>query len=166
MDWNAIRAEYLAGGTSYRKLAEKYQISLKTIEYRAKKEGWAKQRAQLEGKIRAKTDSDVVKKSVKKSVKINTVADKMLERLFDITESPEFNDFSVKEIKEMSIALKGIKEIKGEKTALDKKEQKARIKNLEKQAASGVQIDENDYGVAKIPEILPLTPPIEVNDDG
>lgn len=166
MDWNAIRAEYLAGGTSYRKLAEKHQIPLKTIEHRGKKEGWTKQKERLQGKIRAKTENDVVKNTTKKTVKINTVADKMLERLLNIAESQGFNDFSPKDIKEMTVALKNIKDIKGEKSALDTQEQKARIKNLEKQAKSGVQIDENSYGIAKIPEIVPLIPPpIEDSDD-
>lgn len=159
MDWQAIRAEYVAGGTSYRKLAEKYKISLKTIEYRAKKEEWSKQKRQLQDKIRAKTENDTIKKSVKKSVKINDVADRMLERLWDIAESDGMSSLSAKDIKEMSVALKNIKDVKGNKSALDIKEQKARIKNLEKQAANGAQIDEKLYGVVKMPEILPLTPP-------
>ena len=167
VDWNVIRAEYLEGGISYRKLAEKYNIPFKTLEYRAKKEGWFKQRGQIQDKIRTKNEKNVVSKNTKKSVKINTVADKMLQRLLNITESPDFNDFTVKEIKEMAIALKGIKDIKGEKSSLDKKEQKARIKNLERQASAGqINDDPNAYGVAMIPATLPLEePPIEENNE-
>jgi hypothetical protein len=141
VDWNAIRAEYLAGGTSYRKLAEKYKIPLKTIEHRGKTEGWVKQKGQLEGKIRAKNEKDVVKKGSKKSVKINTVADKLLDRLLKIAEGDGFQKFTPKDIKEMTVALRNIKDIKGEKSALDMQEQKARIKNLEKQALQDNETD-------------------------
>lgn len=167
VDWNVVEAEYLEGGTSYRKLAKKYEIPLKTLEHRAQKEGWYKKRGQIQGKIRAKNEKDIVTKSTKKSVKINTVADNMLKRLLDITESPGFSEFTVKDIKDMAIALKGLKDVKGEKSSLDKKEQKARIKNLERQAAAGQQNDDpNTYGIAKIPAILPLEePPIEDNND-
>lgn len=165
VDWNVIRAEYIEGGISYRKLAEKYNIPFKTLEYRAKKEGWFKQRGQIQDKIRTKNDKNVVSKSTKKSVKINTVADNMLKRLLDITESPGFNEFSVKDIKDMTIALKGIKDVKGEKSSLDKKEQKARIKNLERQASTGqINDDINAYGVAMIPATVPLAEP-SVEDD-
>lgn len=40
IDWNAIRAEYIGGGTSYRKLAEKYGVSLTVLKTRAKRENW------------------------------------------------------------------------------------------------------------------------------
>ena len=40
IDWNAIRAEYIAGGISQRKLAKKYGIAEGTMLDRANKEGW------------------------------------------------------------------------------------------------------------------------------
>jgi outer membrane biosynthesis protein TonB len=50
VDWNAIRAEYIGGGTSYRKLAEKYQVSFMVLKTRAKKEDWPGLRTQAEHK--------------------------------------------------------------------------------------------------------------------
>lgn len=47
-DWNAIRAEYIGGGTSYRKLAEKYGVSFMVLKTRAKKESWPELRTQAE----------------------------------------------------------------------------------------------------------------------
>lgn len=41
VDWQKIKAEYLQGGTSYRKLAEKYEVSFSTLKQRAIKEKWA-----------------------------------------------------------------------------------------------------------------------------
>ena len=38
MDWKKLRAEYIAGGTSYRKLAEKHNVSFHTLRKQAAKE--------------------------------------------------------------------------------------------------------------------------------
>lgn len=46
VDWNAIKAEYIAGGTSYRKLAEKYGVSESTLKKKAAKECWKELRNQ------------------------------------------------------------------------------------------------------------------------
>ena len=42
MDWDKIKAEYIAGGTSYRKLAKKYEVSFDILKNVAVKEGWFK----------------------------------------------------------------------------------------------------------------------------
>ena len=39
IDWLKIRNEYIAGGGSYRALAEKYEVSLDTVKRRASAEG-------------------------------------------------------------------------------------------------------------------------------
>lgn len=43
-DWNAIRAEYIGGGISQRKLAEKYGVGADNLMQKANREGWAKDR--------------------------------------------------------------------------------------------------------------------------
>ena len=44
IDWNAIRAEYIGGGTSFRELAQKYGISKDSVARKSKAEGWHKDR--------------------------------------------------------------------------------------------------------------------------
>jgi hypothetical protein len=44
VDWLAIRNDYINGGGSYRKLAEKYGVNKDTIAQKAKSEGWKEQR--------------------------------------------------------------------------------------------------------------------------
>ena len=44
VDWNAIRAEYIGGGISQRKLASKYGVSENTLIRKANKERWNEQR--------------------------------------------------------------------------------------------------------------------------
>lgn len=59
VDWNAIRAEYIGGGTSYRKLAKKYKVNYNQISERGSREGWVK----LAEEVRIKTLSRSVQKS-------------------------------------------------------------------------------------------------------
>ena len=54
IDWNAIRAEYIGGGTSYRKLAKKYGVSINVLSPRATVEGWVGMRKEAETKATAK----------------------------------------------------------------------------------------------------------------
>ena len=49
--WTKIKAEWLKGGTSYKKLAEKYGLSERTIRDRASKEGWGKKKRQIADKV-------------------------------------------------------------------------------------------------------------------
>lgn len=40
VDWLVIRNDYINGGGSYRKLADKYNVSFNTLQDRAKREDW------------------------------------------------------------------------------------------------------------------------------
>ena len=44
VDWNALRAEYIAGGISYREMAAKYNIAFGTIRHRGQVENWVELR--------------------------------------------------------------------------------------------------------------------------
>lgn len=46
-DWNALRSEYIAGGISQRKLAEKYGVAYTAIRRRAETDGWVKEREEV-----------------------------------------------------------------------------------------------------------------------
>jgi transposase-like protein len=59
IDWNAIRAEYIGGGTSYRKLAKKYGINLNQISERGSREEWVK--------LAEKVKHETLTKSVQKT---------------------------------------------------------------------------------------------------
>ena len=51
--WDIVRAEYIGGGTSYRKLCEKYNVSLMVLKTRAKREEWPKLREEVKHKTLA-----------------------------------------------------------------------------------------------------------------
>lgn len=55
VDWLAIRNDYINGGGSYRKLAEKYGVNKDSIATRAKAEDWKGQRDAQTDKTQTKT---------------------------------------------------------------------------------------------------------------
>lgn len=68
-DWAKIRAEYIGGGTSYRKLAKKHGVSFRTLSARAISEGWAadRERARNSGVTKAvqRTASEIAANAAK-----------------------------------------------------------------------------------------------------
>ena len=68
-NWNAIRAEYIAGNIGQRKLAVKYGVSVNTLIKKANKEKWADQRNatynECTAVVQQKTASAVADNAVK-----------------------------------------------------------------------------------------------------
>ena len=134
MDWNTIKAEYIAGGTSYRKLAEKYKVSFTTLQGVAKREQWVELRRQAQDKSDTKIVNSIAKDIANNSVKINNVADKLLEKISSMIEEHEEILYNSQSLKHITSALKDIKDIKGLKSDIDLREQEARINKLRKDA--------------------------------
>ena len=130
MDWNKLKAEYIAGGTSYRKLAEKYGIDRNAVQRVAKREKWCDLKSQAKAKSDTKIVNAIANDISKKSVKIDDVADKLLDKIVDLLDALEVADSQT--IKQCTSALKDIRDIKGIKSKLDIKEQEARIDKLRK----------------------------------
>ena len=130
MGWNKIRAEYIAGGTSYRRLAEKYGVSFSTLRKVAAKEQWT----ELRNKAGAKRDTKLVEtisaKEAERAINIVDVADKLLGKIEVLVESV----YDADSIKKLTSAIKDLKDIKGIKSDADMREQEARIARLQKEA--------------------------------
>lgn len=131
MDWNKIKAEYIAGGTSYRKLAEKYGISRSKLQARATKEKWVDLQSQTQAKTESKIVDSISDQESKKATNIIDVADKLLEKIYEMLDADVTNAQS---IKSLTSALKDLKEVKGFKSEADIREQEARIAKLQKEA--------------------------------
>ena len=144
VDWKAIKAEYIAGGIGYRKLADKYGVSFGTLSKIAMRENWTdlrKKACEKTGTVLAET---IGKRNAKKSAKIDTLVDMLLDRLID-----RMDDLLVegKDAKSIASALKDLKDLKGIKDKLDVQEQKARIRKLEKEAQAEEKQDNNVHVV-------------------
>lgn len=132
MDWKALKAEYIAGGVSYRELAEKHGVSQSTLRKVAAKEHWT----ELRNSVDTKKEQVLVDKLGNKSAKIDekffNLVDKLLNKAEEVIDNTPI--WQASSLKEMATALKYLKECKGVKSDLDLKEQKARIAKLEKEA--------------------------------
>lgn len=130
-DWKKIKAEYIAGGTSYRKLAKKYDVSLTTLQRYATKEKWTDLRQQAEAKADTKIVNLVSEKQADRAGKIIDVADMLLDKIAVLA---MFESIDTQGLKHLTSALKDLKEIKGFKSEADMREQEARIAKLVKEA--------------------------------
>lgn len=144
MDWNKIKAEYIAGGTSYRKLAEKYGISFSTLRKVAAKEQWT----QLRNNAGAKRDTVLADKIGKKSAEIDDKYFRLVDKLLDKAEATinAVDEWHPTLLKEMATTMKYLKECKGVKSEADMREQEARIAKLQKEA----QEDDNNLTEIKV----------------
>lgn len=139
MDWNKLKAEYIAGGTSYRKLAAKYGVSFSTLRNIAIREKWTDLREQASNKSVTKLVESIGEQNGTYKVSINKVADKLLEKISKTIEMMDVIDSQ--SIKHFTSALKDIKDIKGVKSPIDLKEQEARIAKLQKDAEANADKD-------------------------
>ena len=164
VEWTKIKAEYIAGGISYRKLAEKHGVSFNTLKDIAVREGWNELKQQAHNRATTKMVDVVSDKNAKIDDKYFRLVDKLMSKAEETIDGLDV--FSVTALKEMATALKYLKECKGVKSEADMREQEARIKNLEKQAQDANQDDGKPKGVILLPIVGDkLIPPSEEDDD-
>ena len=133
-DWQAIKTEYITTNTSYRKLAQKYGVSYVQIGNVGKDEKWVELRKQHLDNTFTKTVAAVENAQVNRAKKMQSVADKLLNKIDAIVDTMTPSALNTKAIRALTAAVKDLKEIQSIKSELDEKEQKARIANLQKQA--------------------------------
>ena len=134
MDWHKLKAEYIAGGTSYRKLAEKYGVPFSNLKNVAIKERWADLREQAKNVTETKLVEQIGRKNAKIDDKFFNLVDKLLDKAESVID--DMPEWSVYDLKEMAVALKYIKDCRGVKSDADIREQEARIEKLRKEASS------------------------------
>lgn len=130
VDWKKIKAEYIAGGTSYRKLCEKYGCTFAELRAVAKKERWVELKAQAQHKADTKLVETISDREVEKAINIIDVADKLLGKITEVLEGVT----TTQDIRHLTSALKDLRDIKGVKSEADMREQEARIAKLQKDA--------------------------------
>lgn len=79
--WSKIRAEWLKGGITQKALAEKYGLSVKTIQNRAYKEGWKKEKGKIREKVEEETRDRVVRARVNHLEKLIAAQEDVLDAL-------------------------------------------------------------------------------------
>ena len=86
VDWNAIRAVYIAGGTSYRQIAKKYNIPFGTVRRRAQVEKWVKEREIAEHNVNTITAQKTAEAAADNATIAQDLKKRLLLRLSRIEE--------------------------------------------------------------------------------
>lgn len=85
VDWLAIRNDYINGGGSYRKLAEKYGVSFNTLQDRAKREDWKSLKTNQHDRIttesRQRTADAIVQSEVDRITRLLSISDSLLSKI-------------------------------------------------------------------------------------
>ena len=130
-DFKKIKAEYIRGGVSYRKLAEKHGVSFSSIRRRAEKEKWTDLRKKSSRKADEKIALSVASQEAERVSGIETVADMLLQKIMEgVKDGTLIVD--TQSIRHITSSLKDLRDIKGYKSELDMQEQLARIEKLRK----------------------------------
>lgn len=131
-DFNKIKAEYIRGGISYRKLAEKHGVSLSSITRRSSKEKWADLRKQREEKASTKIVENVANQEARRVNGVQSLADLLLDKIKEGIENG-YLITDAQSIRQVTASIKDLRDIKGIKNELDMQEQIARIEKLRKE---------------------------------
>lgn len=81
IDWNAIRAEYLGGGISQRKLAKKYGLTYAALRNKAEIEGWVGLRDDVQRKSNAEATQKTAEAAADNAVIAADIKKRLLLRL-------------------------------------------------------------------------------------
>ena len=81
IDWNTVRAEYIAGGISQRRLAEKHGISQSYLMQKANAENWTEARAEALSKSIEKAKQMTAEATGRSAMTAERIREKLLKRL-------------------------------------------------------------------------------------
>ncbi len=154
-DWNAIRQEYITDeSSSYRKLAEKYGVSLTAIYNRGRDEKWVELRQQTKDKTIAKAVDKISDEQSEIQADVATRFNEMTVSLAGKLETAiaEVDPRDTTAIRRLAASLCDLKLLIGVKSDADSREQEARIANLRRQAESDDALNAPTLVVEGLPE--------------
>ena len=98
MNWRKIKAEYIAGGISQRKIAEKYGIPFGTLQKRARVEKWNSKRQKAEDRTVEKVTQKTAEAVADNAVLLERIKTGILTRLADMVANyPDTNAGEVRD---------------------------------------------------------------------
>ena len=113
IDWNAIRAEYIGGGISQRKLAEKHGISVDILLKKANRERWKDDREKAGNKAAIKAQQKTAEAAADNAVIAERLKKRLLLRLERIEEKYPFDATEVRTRKGDSTAIYRLRDLTG-----------------------------------------------------
>lgn len=137
MDWRKIKTEYITTGTSYRKLCKKYGVSYTALSRRARAEGWPALKTQKDAELTSKVVNAAVDKQVDRVKRMQTIADALLKKIEEGVDGYDAATLLTdrQTLRQITGALRDLKDVLSLKSDIDLEEQQARIAKLRKDAA-------------------------------
>ena len=89
--WAKIRTEWLKGGTTYKKLAEKYHVSAKTIANRASNEGWKNEKGKIREEVMNRTRARIVRVREEQLIKLMEANESLIDALVEMATATKRN---------------------------------------------------------------------------
>ena len=86
-DWKKIKTEYITGDASYRDLAQKYNVSFRTLSDRAKREKWVDRRSKHRDSVVSKSVRRKAKAQVESLARLKSSADKLVQVMDQASEA-------------------------------------------------------------------------------
>lgn len=133
--WEKIRYEYVTTNISIRGIQKKYGIPFNRIKTKVDNEKWNDDRNDCRNKINQKSIDLLADHKAEEVTKAFRIANKAMDKLSECIEKLDAEDVdATRKLKNITSAIKDLKEIGVFRSALDEAEQKARIRKLQKEA--------------------------------
>ena len=106
MKFDSKRAEreYITTNTSYRALAEKYEVSQSYLAHYGCRNGWVQKRADYKSKVHQKSIEKAAEQEVDKLAKCKTATDKAIARVDEMIENVQ----TAQDVRAIAAALKDL----------------------------------------------------------
>lgn len=151
MNWERAKTEYITTpGMTYRKLAEKYHISLSSIARRGSAEGWKEQQEQNAIAVTTKAVEQALDERSEDIARMFRIAGKVLDKAEEMIDSGMADTPGA--LKEVTAVLKNAKDVLMIQSKADDEEQRARIAKLRKEAQTDADKTAPTINIIGLPE--------------
>ena len=128
MSWRKIKAEYIAGGISQRKIAAKYDVPFGTLQKRARVEKWNTKRQKAEDATVEKVTQKTVEEVADNAVMLQKIKAKLLAKLDSMVDAyPDANAAEIKHKTKSTEIIYRMRDIAAVYAALEDKTIKASV---------------------------------------
>ena len=132
MSWRKIKAEYIAGGISQRKLAEKYGVNRNLLMRIAQREKWTDKRSRAEAKALERVEQKTAEIVADNAVILERIKTKLLTKLDQMVDAyPEANAAEIRRKSNGAILTYRMKDIAAVYAALEDKTAAGRNADIE-----------------------------------
>ena len=133
--WEKIKYEYITTDISMRGIQKKYGIPFNRVKTKVDNENWNADREECRAKINQKSVDLIADFKANECTRAFRIANKVMDKLEAVVDNLDTEEIDVeKRLKSITSAIKDLKEIGVFRSELDKAEQEARIKKLQKDA--------------------------------